>query len=83
MWKVVAVILNRWLTTSITFHDFLHIFWAVQDTGTTTLGAKLIQHVASLREEVLYMIFLDLHKAYYALDSSRSLEILEGYGVRT
>ena len=27
------------------------------------------------------MIFLDLHKAYEALDWSRCLEILEGYGV--
>ena len=35
----------------------------------------------ALREEVLSMIFLDLHKAYDALDRSRCLEILEGYGV--
>ena len=34
-----------------------------------------------MREEVLYVIFLDLTKAYHALDSSRSLEILKGYGV--
>ena len=27
------------------------------------------------------MIFLDLHKAYDALDGSRCLKILEGYGV--
>ena len=27
------------------------------------------------------MIFMDLHKAYDALDRSRCLEILEGYGV--
>ena len=27
------------------------------------------------------MIFLDLHKAYEALDRSSCLEILEGYGV--
>ena len=27
------------------------------------------------------MIFLDLHKAYNALDRSRCLEIMEGYGV--
>ena len=27
------------------------------------------------------MIFLDLHKAYDALDRPRCLEILEGYGV--
>ena len=29
------------------------------------------------------MIFLDLHKTYNALDRSRCLEILEGYGVGT
>ena len=34
-----------------------------------------------MKEEVLYVIFLDLHKAYDALDRYRILEILEGYGV--
>ena len=34
-----------------------------------------------MREEVLYVIFLDLTKAYDALDRSRSLEILKGYEV--
>ena len=34
-----------------------------------------------MREEVLYVIFLDLTKAYDDLDRSRSLEILKGYGV--
>ena len=34
-----------------------------------------------MREEVLYMIFLDLTKVYDALDRSRCLDILEGYGV--
>ena len=34
-----------------------------------------------MREEVLYVIFLDLTKVYVALDRSTSLEILEGYGV--
>ena len=29
------------------------------------------------------MIFLDLHKAYDALDRYRCLEILEGYGMGT
>ena len=43
--------------------------------------AKLLQQLAALREEVLYMIFLDLHKVYDALERSRCLEILEGYGV--
>ena len=81
MWKVVATILNCWLTASINFHDFFHGFWAGRGTGTATFKAKLIQNLAALSEEVLYVIFLDLHKAYANLDRSRCLEILEGYGV--
>ena len=71
MWKVVAESLNCRLTASITFHDFLHGFWEGHGTGTSTLEAKLLQNLAALREEVLYVIFLDLHKAYDALDRSR------------
>ena len=81
MWKVVAAILNFRFTASITYHEVLHGFRAGRGTGTTTLEAKLLQQLAALREEVLYVIFLDLRKAYDALDKSRCLEILEGYGV--
>ena len=81
MWKVVAAILNRRFTASITYHNFLHGFRADHGTGTATLEAKLLQKLVALREEVLYVIVLDLHKAYDALDRSRCLEILEGYGV--
>ena len=80
-WKVVAVILHRRLTKGITFHDALHGFREGRGTGTATLDAKLLQQLASMREEVLYVIFLDLTKAYDALDRLRSLEILKGYGV--
>ena len=81
IWKVVAVILNRRFTSSITYHDALHGFRAGRGTGTATLEAKLLQQLASMREEVLYVTFLDLTKSYDALDRSRCLEILEGYGV--
>ena len=81
MWKVVAAISNCQFTASITYHNFLHEFRAGCDTGTAILESKLLQHLAALREEVLYVIFLDLHKVYDALDRSRCLEILEGYGV--
>ena len=43
--------------------------------------AKLLQQLAVIRSEVLYVIFLDLTKAYYALDRSKSMEILKGNGV--
>ena len=36
---------------------------------------------AALREELLYVIFMDLHKVYDTLDSPSCLEILECYGV--
>ena len=83
MWKVVAAILNRRFTSSITYHDAFHGFRAGRGTGTAILKAKLLQQLAALREEVLYVIFLDLNKAYDALDRSRCLEILEGYGRST
>ena len=49
--------------------------------GKSTLKVKLLQQFLAMREEVLHTIFLDLIKAYDALDSSRCLDILEGYGV--
>ena len=73
MWKVVVAILNRQITASITFHDLPHRFRECRSTGTATLKAKLLHQLAALREEVLYVIFLDLHKAYDALDRSRFL----------
>ena len=79
--KAVAVILNRHFTAAITYHDLLHGFWVGCGTGTATLKLNMIQQVAALRKEVLHAILLDLQKAYNALDRSRCLFILEGYGV--
>ena len=79
-WKLMTVILHRRLTTGLQLHDVLHGFREGHGTGTATLKAKLLQQLAAMREEVLYVIFLDLTKAYDALDRSRSLEILKGYG---
>ena len=75
------MILHRRLTAEIKLHDALHGFRESRGTGTATLEAKLLQQLVAMREEVLYVIFLDLTKAYDALDRSRSLEILKGYGV--
>ena len=71
MWKVMAAILNLWLTASISFHDFFHSFWKGCGIGTATLEAKLLQQLAALREEVLYVILLDLHKAYDTFERYR------------
>ena len=71
VWKVVAEILNLQLTSSITYHDFIHGLRAGRGTGTATLKAKLLHQLADLREEVLYVLFMYLHKVYDALDRDR------------
>ena len=72
---------NSRFTASIAFHGVLHVFQESCGTGTSSLESKLIQKLTDMREEVLYTIFLDLHKAYDALDSEIFLQTLEGYGV--
>jgi hypothetical protein len=46
------------------------------------MEVKLQQQLAWVDQEPLYQIYLDLRKAYDALDRGRCLEILAGYGVR-
>ena len=73
LWKKVMVILNHLLTMVIQFHDTLHGFHTGRGTGPASLGSKLLQHLMAMSEEVLYEIFLGLHKSYGALDCSRFL----------
>ena len=81
IWKAVAVILNCRFTAGITYHGFLHVFRVGSSMGTATLKHKMSQQVAALREAVFHAIFMELHKAYNALDRSRCMRILEGCGV--
>ena len=74
--NAVTVILNFCFAASITYHDSLHGFWSYCGMGTAFLDIKLLQKVMVMREEVLYMILLDLHKVYYTLERSRFLDIL-------
>ena len=49
------MILHCRLKTEITYHDALHGFRAGRGTGTATLKAKLLQQLAAMREEILYV----------------------------
>ena len=60
----------------IAYHDFLHILRTGRGTGTATFEDKLLHQLAALRKEVLYVIFMYLHKAYDALERYRCLEIM-------
>ena len=80
VWKLVLVIINFQFTAYIIFHDILHGFRVGCGTGTTTLEAKLLQQLEAMNEDIIYVIFMDLHKVYDALDKYICLYILEGYG---
>ena len=81
LWKAISGIVNFQISSFIQFHEVLHGFCVGRVTVTATLDAKLLQKIISMRETVLYSIFLDLRQAYYALDSESCLDILTGYGV--
>ena len=79
--KAISGIINQRISSSIQFHYSLHGFHAGRGTGTTTLEEKLLQQIIAIRDTVLHYIFLDLRKAYNALDMDHCLDILAGYGV--
>jgi Reverse transcriptase (RNA-dependent DNA polymerase) len=80
-YKLVSSIINRRLVKAIPFHDAIHGFRAGRGTGTAIIRAKLLMQLAQRQTKPIYMLFLDLKKAYDTLDRSRTLEILKGYGV--
>ena len=80
MWKVLEVIMDKRLQV-IEFHDCLHGFLTGRGTGTATLHVKLAQQLAYIEQEPLFRVFIDLKKAYDAMDRERCIEILVGCGV--
>jgi hypothetical protein len=80
IWKVVEKVMVYWFT-ALKLHDCLHGGLPQRGTGTAIMEAKLQQQLAWAKQEPLYQIYLDLQKAYDALDRGRYLEILAGYGV--
>ena len=79
LWKAISGIINCQILSSIQYHDALHVFSAGTGTGSANLEDKLLQKLIAMRETVLHSIFLDLRKAYDALDRYQCLDILEEY----
>ncbi len=79
-WKVVEKNMVAQFA-SIKLHDTLHGGLSKRGTRTATIEAKLHQSLAWRDQCPLYQIYLDLKKAYNALDRERMLDILAAYGV--
>jgi hypothetical protein len=80
IWKVLERIMGLRLD-SIDLHDTLHGCRAHRGTGTTVIEAKLAQQLLYLELRPFYGVFLDLKKAFNAMDRERCILILEGHGV--
>jgi len=79
-YKVISSIIDTRLT-KIELYDALHGSVKGCDTGTAIMEAKLLSQLRYRIDEPLYMVFIDLKKAFYSLDRERAMPILELYGV--
>jgi hypothetical protein len=79
-WKVIESILVQRLS-AIQCHKVLHGGINKKGTGTATIEVKLAQQLTFLDQKPWHQIFLDLHKAYDAMDREKALEILADYGI--
>ena len=68
LYKTVLGLIKFQIGAYVTYYDTFHGFRAGRGTGTASLEAKLLQQLTAMREEVLYEVFLDLEKAYEALN---------------
>ena len=81
LYKLVSSIINRRIGSKIEFDDAIHGFRPGRGTGTAIMEAKLLAQMRRRTDEPLFLIFLDLKKAYDTLDRDQAMRILEGYGV--
>ena len=80
VWKVLEGVLGGKLK-GVAVHNTLHGFIEKRGCGTGIMEAKLLQQLAFIEQCPLYGVFLDLRKAYDAMDRSRCLLILKDCGV--
>jgi hypothetical protein len=78
---VVEKIMVRRLA-SIKFHGCLHGGLPKRGTGMALVEPKLAQQLAWRNQCPLYEIYVDLKKAYDAIDRGHMMKILKAYGFR-
>ena len=80
VWKLIKRVLDERMS-AIEVHDSLHGFRAKRGCGTGIMEAKLVQQLTFVEQAPLFGIFIDLRKAYNAMDRERCIDICVEAGV--
>ena len=73
VWKVAEVVIDTCIKTAVQFHDVLHGFCRGRGKGTTIMELKITQELASVDQDPLYLVLIDLSKKYNNLDRGKLL----------
>ncbi len=79
VWKCIEQVIDHQLD-AIDLHDSLHGCCYNRGTGTAIIKAKLAQQLSYLELQPFYGVFLNLRKAFCAMDWEQCIMVLEGYG---
>ncbi len=66
---------------AIKFNDTLNDFCNDRGTDTAIMEDKLAQQMAFMEQELWFMAFINLKKAFDSMEQEQCLDILLGYGV--
>jgi hypothetical protein len=81
IWKCIERVIDHRLNAiELHKHDCLHGCRDGRGTGTAIIEAKLAQQLSYLELKPFYGVFLDLRKAFNAMDWERCIFFMEGYG---
>ena len=69
-------VINTCINKAVVFYDVIHRFPAGRGTGTAIMDIKISQELASVDHDPIFLMFLDLQKAYENLDPSNLLHTL-------
>ena len=80
LWKVAEALIDTGQRASLQFHDGLHGFRSRGGMGAAIMKLKLAQELARADHKPLFLVVLDLWKAYDTVDRDRLIQTLEVYG---
>ena len=78
--KVVETLIDTFLCNNLQMHNPLHGFRSGIGTRMAIMELKISQELASIDQDPLFLVFLELQKAYDTVEQDILITTLEGYG---